>query len=146
ITEEFGADALRFALLTQGSPGLDMRLSIPLVESSRNFVNKIWNATRFALRSMEGLTIESDGDGPARPTGDLALADRWILSRLDTTNQNVDRLFAAFQFGEACRQLREFVWSELCDWYIEAAKVRLRSTDEERQIVAQTLAYVLERS
>jgi valyl-tRNA synthetase len=146
ITEAYGADALRFALVTQGSPGLDMRLSMTLVESSRNFVNKLWNATRFALRAIHEFDIEMNGDGPARPIGNLALADRWILSRLDATNRNVDRLLAAFQFGEAGRQLRDFVWSELCDWYIEAAKVRLRSSEDEQRVVAQTMAHVLERS
>ncbi|MBX3069626.1 MAG: valine--tRNA ligase [Thermomicrobiales bacterium] len=146
ITATYGADALRFALVTQGSPGLDMRLSMTLVESSRNFINKMWNATRFALRAIDEVAVEMAADGPARPTGDLALADRWIISRLDSVTQNVDRLFGSYLFGEAGRQLREFVWSELCDWYIEAAKVRMRGTDAEKQQVAQTLAYVLERS
>jgi valyl-tRNA synthetase len=145
ITKTYGADALRFALVTQGSPGLDMRLSMTLVESSRNFINKVWNATRFAMRAFEGITIVMAEDAPARPTGDLTLVDRWILSRLDAVTADVSRLFDAHLYGEAGRQLREFVWSEFCDWYIEAAKVRLRGTAEERQVVAQTLAYALER-
>lgn len=146
ITATYGADALRFALVTQGSPGLDMRLSMTLVESSRNFINKMWNATRFALRAIDDAAIAFDSDGPSRPVGDLPLADRWIISRLDSVSRNVDRLFGASLFGEAGRQLREFIWSELCDWYIEAAKVRLRDSSAEKQQVAQTLAYVLERS
>lgn len=146
ITHEYGADALRFALVTQGSPGLDMRLSMQLVESSRNFVNKLWNATRFALRPVGESGIVVGPDGPARPTGDLALADRWIVSRLDWITSEVSSLLGNYLFGEAGRQLRDFVWSELCDWYIEAAKVRLRGTEEERRVVAQTLAYVLERT
>ncbi|MGE3798172.1 MAG: valine--tRNA ligase, partial [Thermomicrobiales bacterium] len=144
ITATYGADALRFALVTQGSPGLDMRLSMTLVESSRNFINKLWNATRFALRAIDEAGVVLDADGPARPDGDLPLPDRWILSRLDVVNAGIDRLFSAYLFGEAGRQLREFIWSEFCDWYIEAAKVRLRGTDLERRQVAQTLAYVLD--
>jgi valyl-tRNA synthetase len=146
ITAEYGADALRFALVTQGSPGLDMRLSMQLVESSRNFVNKLWNATRFALSSIKDLPIELDADGPARPRANLSLVDRWILSRLDGITTEVTALLGSHLYGEAGRQLREFVWSELCDWYIEAAKVRLKGSAEERQAVAQTLAFVLERS
>ena len=146
ITAEYGADALRFALVTQGSPGLDMRLSMQLVESSRNFVNKLWNATRFALSSIQGIEIAVTGDGPERPTTGLSLVDRWILSRLDGITAEVTSLLGNHLYGEAGRQLRDFVWSELCDWYIEAAKVRLKGTAEERQAVAQTLAFVIERS
>ncbi len=146
ITHQFGADALRFALVTQGSPGLDMRLSMQLVESSRNFVNKLWNATRFALRPIAESEIGMTSDGPARPLTDLAIADRWIVSRLDRITGEVTNLLGNHYYGEAGRQLRDFVWSELCDWYIESAKVRLRGTAAERQTVAQTVAYVLERS
>jgi valyl-tRNA synthetase len=146
ITEEYGADALRFALVTQGSPGVDMRLSMQLVESSRNFVNKLWNAIRFALPAIRSQSIAMDADGPARPKGELALADRWIVSRLDAVTAEVDSLLASHLYGEAGRQLREFVWSELCDWYIEAVKVRLRGTQADQASAAQTLAFVLERS
>jgi len=146
VSAEYGADALRFALVTQGSPGIDMKLSLQKVEDARNFANKLWNATRFALRPIEEASIVMDGDGPARPSGDLALADRWILSRLDAITADTSRLLGNHLYGEAGRQLREFVWSELCDWYIEAAKVRLRDSAEARQVVAQTLAHALERS
>ena len=87
-----------------------------------------------------------DEDGPARPDGELALADRWILSRLDATIEDANRLMRAHQYGEAGKTIREFVWSELCDWYIEAAKVRQRGSAAERKAVAQTLAYAMERS
>jgi valyl-tRNA synthetase len=146
ITQEYGSDSLRFALVTQGSPGVDMRLSMTQVEASRNFINKLWNATRFALRSISEADIEMAEDGPARPTGDLALADRWIVSRLESVTSDVTSLLGSHLYGEAGRQLREFVWSEFCDWYIEASKVRLKGTTEEKQVVAQTLAYVIERS
>jgi valyl-tRNA synthetase len=146
ISAEYGSDALRFALVTQGSPGVDMRLSMQTVESSRNFVNKLWNATRFALRSIGEFEIEMAADGPAKPTENLGLADRWILSRMESITTDVTSLLNSHLYGEAGRQLREFVWSELCDWYIEASKVRSRGTVEERKATAQTLAYVLERS
>jgi len=146
ITAEYGADALRFALVTQAGPGVDMRLSMQLVEASRNFVNKLWNAIRFALPAIRGQAIAMDADGPARPAGDLPLADRWIVSRLNAIPTEVDSLLSSHLYGEAGRQLRDFVWSELCDWYIEAAKVRLRGNETEHASVAQTLAFVLERS
>jgi valyl-tRNA synthetase len=146
VTAEYGADALRFALITQSAPGNDLKLDIQKVEDARNFANKLWNATRFALRSIAAAEIEFADDGPARPTGDLALADRWILSRLDATIDDANRLMRVHQYGEAGKAIREFVWSELCDWYIEAAKVRQRGTPFEQAVVAQTLAYTLERS
>jgi valyl-tRNA synthetase len=146
IAAEYGADALRFALVTQSSPGIDLRLDEQKVEDARNFANKLWNATRFALRPLGTAEIAMNGEGPARPEGDLALADRWILSRLDATIDEATRLMGSHLYGEAGKTIREFVWSELCDWYIEAAKVRLRGTPEEQQAVAQTLGYTLERS
>jgi valyl-tRNA synthetase len=146
VTAEYGADALRFALVTQSGPGSDLRLDIQKVEDARNFANKLWNATRFALRPIGDADVVLGEDGPARPSGELALADRWILSRLDATIEDADRLMQAHQYGEAGKTIREFVWSELCDWYIEAVKVRQRGSAAERQTVAQTLAYAMERS
>jgi valyl-tRNA synthetase len=146
VAAEFGADALRFALVTQSSPGTDLRLDIQKVEDARNFANKLWNATRFALRPIRDTVIDVDEGGPVRPFADLALADRWILSRLDATIDEATRLMRSHLYGEAGKAIREFVWSELADWYIEAAKVRLRGNAAERQVVAQTLAYTLERS
>jgi valyl-tRNA synthetase len=152
VTAEYGADALRFALVTQSAPGVDLKLDIQKVEDARNFANKLWNATRFALHPLDqhlsDLQIVSalGNEGPTRPTENLALADRWILSRLDATIDEANRLMEIHLYGEAGKAIREFVWSELCDWYIEAAKVRLRGTPQEQQAVAQTLAYTLERS
>jgi len=146
VSSEYGADALRYTLVTQASPGNDSRLSLQKVEASRNFGNKLWNATRFAIRSIGESTIDMDDQGPARPTGDLALADRWILSRLDEVTRSSTRLLEGYLFGEAGRQINDFIWSELCDWYIEAAKVRLREESVDRTGVAQVLVYTLERS
>ncbi len=146
VTTEYGADALRFALITQSAPGNDLKLDIQKVEDARNFANKLWNATRFALLPIAAAEIAMADDGPVRPNGELALADRWILSRLDATIDDATRLMKVHQYGEAGKAIREFVWAELCDWYIEAAKVRQRGTPDEQATVAQTLAYALERS
>ncbi len=143
VSNEYGADALRYTLVTQASPGNDSRLSLPRVEASRNFGNKLWNATRFALRSIGDAHIELDADGPARSSGDLTIPDRWILSRLDEVTRSSTRLIEGYLFGEAGRQINDFIWSELCDWYIEAAKVGLRNEDSQ---APQVLAYTLERS
>jgi valyl-tRNA synthetase len=143
VSNEYGADALRYTLVTQASPGNDSRLSLPRVEASRNFGNKLWNATRFALRAIGDTPIALDADGPVRPSGDLTIPDRWIISRLDEVTRSSTRLIEGYLFGEAGRQVNEFIWSELCDWYIEAAKVGLRS---EASQAPQVLAYTLERS
>ncbi len=145
VSGEFGADALRYTLVTQSSPGNDSRLSLQKVEASRNFGNKLWNATRFALRTISDHEIEMDAEGLVRPAKDLQLADRWILSRLDEVTSGSTRLLDGCLFGEAGRQINDFIWSELCDWYIEASKVRLKEP-EEAKVVAQVLAYTIERS
>jgi len=144
ITSEYGADALRYTLVTQASPGNDSRVSLQKVEASRNFANKLWNATRFALRTISDHSIQMDDEGPARPSSDLQLADRWILSRLDNVTASSTRLLENHLYGEVGRQINDFIWSELCDWYIEASKVR--KEPEEAQVVAQVLAFTIERS
>ena len=146
VSREYGADALRYTLVTQASPGNDSRLSLQKVEASRNFGNKLWNMTRFALRSMEPDKIEMDADGPVRPTGDLAIIDRWIISRLDALTEDVTGLLDRHLYGEAGRHISDFLWSEVADWYIEAAKVRLRDGGDAAKTVGQVIAYVLERS
>lgn len=144
VTDVYGADALRYTLVTQASPGNDSRLSLQKVEASRNFANKLWNATRFALRTISDHRIEMGEEGPARPEGDLELADRWILSRLDQVTASSTRLMETHLYGEAGRQVNDFIWSELCDWYIEASKVR--KDVREQAVAAQVLAYTIERS
>ncbi len=147
ISAEYGTDALRFALLTASGPGSDLKMSTERVEAMRNFANKLFNATRFSLRAIEGAEIVRDADGaPALPAdADLAIPDRWILSRLAVTTGEVTRLLEEYQLHEAGRALYEFIWSEFCDWYIEAAKVRLYASPPD-PVVPQTLAYVLERT
>ena len=122
--DKYGCDALRFTLATGGAPGNDFRLLDGRLEASRNFANKIWNAARFVVTSLEGGGSGMKGEGPT-----VALEDRWILSRLGRTAWEADRLLGEFQINEAARLLYEFFWSDYCDWYLEMAKVRLKAGD-----------------
>jgi valyl-tRNA synthetase len=123
--KQYGTDALRFALTTGTSPGNDSRLSLEKVEASRNFANKLWNATRFVIRSLEaGITNDYQ-----IKQNKLITEDKWILSRLNRIIDNVTKLLNDFQFGEAQRQIHDFLWGEYCDWYIELAKIRLQAND-----------------
>ncbi len=137
VMQQYGTDALRFALMTGISPGNDSRLSEEKLEAGRNFANKLWNATRFVIRSMES------GDSTGAETGRLTTEDRWILSRLNRTVAAVTGLMEDFQFGEAQRQIHDFLWGEYCDWYIELAKISLQAGDSSQLPV---LAEVLETS
>jgi valyl-tRNA synthetase len=153
LVKEYGTDALRFTLLTGGTPGNDVKLAESRVEANRNFANKIWNAARFVIMKLQdGGTPEVDASDPNSPVyalppdASLGLADRWILSRLEAVRGEATRLIDTFQFGEAGRQLYEFLWNEYCDWYIEAAKVRLNEgTPEQAQATRQVLAFTLEQ-
>jgi valyl-tRNA synthetase len=120
VIEKYGTDALRLSLSTGNSPGNDIRLSDSKMEASRNFCNKLWNASRFILGNIEEDTILDLSQTK------LATEDRWILSRLNRMIANVDSLMTDFQFGEALRQIHDFVWGEFCDWYIEISKLRLK--------------------
>jgi valyl-tRNA synthetase len=135
----YGTDALRFALTSDVSPGNDLKLTKARLEGGRNFANKLWNATRFVVRSIEAedtaLNIKRDGLG--------GVEGRWILSRLSRTTANVTRLMESFQFGEALRQLYDFLWGDFCDWYVEFAKIRLSAKDASP---LPMLIYVLETS
>jgi valyl-tRNA synthetase len=151
--EEYGADALRYALVTGGTPGQDAKLSPKRFEAARNFANKIWNAARFVISNLSDLPAGSTAaasliEGNASlSTLELQLADRWILSRLWRLTGDVTRLMDSFQFGEAGRQILDFLWGEYCDWYVEIAKLRLYGEDQQAKTTAQLVAsYVLERS
>ncbi|NNV02630.1 valine--tRNA ligase [Brevibacillus sp. MCWH] len=142
VIEKYGADALRFTLATGNSPGNDQRFYWEKVESNRNFANKIWNASRFALMNMAGFRYE-DID----LSGELSTPDKWILSRLQATIADVTRLMDAFEFGEAGRVLYNFIWDDLCDWYIEMAKLPLYGSDEAAKKTTQSvLATVLDQT
>ncbi|MCX2726714.1 valine--tRNA ligase [Thermomicrobium sp. 4228-Ro] len=148
VTQQYGADALRFTLVTMAGPGTDMKLSLNRVEASRNFANKIWNATRYTLRALAGGEVERTPDGSVLPPRreSVSLADRWILSRLQRVTESVTDLMERYQFHEAGHALYEFLWSEFCDWYIEASKVAINAGGDRAQAARQTLAYVLERA
>ncbi|MGA2671176.1 MAG: valine--tRNA ligase, partial [Dehalococcoidia bacterium] len=135
--DKYGVDALRFALTTGNSPGNDMNLGKGKLESSRNFVNKLWNATRFILQRLDTERLEAQ-------TTELQphiIEDQWIDSQLNRLIKNVTELMESFQFGEAEQQIYDFVWSKFCDWYIEIVKIRLhnQSTPSTLPFLANTL-------
>ncbi|MET3290438.1 UNVERIFIED_CONTAM: valyl-tRNA synthetase [Brevibacillus sp. OAP136] len=134
VIEKYGADALRYTLATGNSPGNDQRFYWEKVEANRNFANKIWNASRFALMNLEGFTYD-DID----LTGELSAPDKWILSRLQNTIADVTRLMDAYEFGESGRVLYNFIWDDLCDWYIEMAKLSLYGSDAAAKKTTQSV-------
>ena len=142
VIEKYGADAMRYMISTGSTPGQDLRFRWEKVEQARNFANKIWNASRFALMNLEGFEA-SDID----IKGELGTADRWILHRLNETVRDVTRLIDGYEFGETGRVLYNFIWDDLCDWYIEFAKLNLYGSDEQAKRATQSvLAYVLDRT
>jgi valyl-tRNA synthetase len=142
VIDKYGADAMRFMLATGCTPGNDQRFRWERVESARNFANKIWNASRFALMHLDGVPAEE-----LKLTGPFSTADRWILHRLNETVAEATRLLERYDFGEVGRVLYNFIWDELCDWYIELAKLPLYGEDEEaKRVTRSVLAYVLDQS
>ncbi|MDQ0886147.1 valyl-tRNA synthetase [Paenibacillus sp. V4I9] len=142
VIEKYGADAMRYMISTSSTPGQDLRFRWERVEQARNFANKIWNASRFALMNLEGVTA-ADID----LTGQLGTADRWILHRLNETVRDVTRLIDSYEFGETGRLLYNFIWDDLCDWYIEFSKLSLYGTDAAAKSKTQSvLAYVLDQT
>ena len=131
VIDQYGADALRFALTMGVAPGNDMRLSIEKVEAARNFANKIWNAARFACMHLpEPVSLEGKV---------LPLPDRWILTRYQTAVREVTAHLEAFDLGLAAQKVYDFAWSEFCDWYIELAKARLTGQDEAARDAARAV-------
>ncbi len=126
MIDEYGADALRYSLVTAGSAGNDLRFSRERIEAAQHFCNKLWNAARFVIQKLGGEPVPAL-DPAARAA--LPLEDRWILSRLDGLAADVNQYLGTFQLGEAARRIYDFLWNEYCDWYIEAAKVRLNAGD-----------------
>ncbi|MDQ0156139.1 valine--tRNA ligase [Robertmurraya andreesenii] len=142
VIDKYGADSLRYFLSTGSSPGQDLRFSIEKVEATWNFANKIWNASRFALMNMNGLTYDE-----IDLTGEKSVADKWILTRLNETIETVTRLSDRYEFGEVGRVLYNFIWDDFCDWYIEMAKLPLYSDDEAaKKTTRSILAYVLDNT
>ncbi|MGK0604889.1 valine--tRNA ligase [Enterococcus gilvus] len=142
VIEKYGADALRWFLSTGSAPGQDVRFSYEKMDAAWNFINKIWNASRFVIMNVEGFT-PADIDF----SGEKTVADRWILTRLNETIEKVTSLFDQFEFGEAGRQLYNFMWDDFCDWYIEMSKEILYGEDEEaKQTTKSILVYVLDQT
>lgn len=141
VIEKYGADSLRWFLTTGSTPGNDLRFYWEKIEATWNFSNKLWNASRFALMNMDGLTFDQ-----IDLTGEKSLADKWILTRLQTTIDDVTRLSDKYEFGEAGRILYHFIWEDFCNWYIEMAKLPLNGEDEAaKQTTRSVLAYTLDR-
>lgn len=136
VIEKYGADTLRFSMITGVTPGNDVRFQWEKVENTRNFANKIWNAARFVLMNLEDFN-------PVKPEpGELSLADRWIYSRLNLKIAETTAMLERYELGEAARGMYDFIWDEFCDWYIELAKPRLfRPADEREKAVVQTVLW-----
>jgi valyl-tRNA synthetase len=140
--DRFGADATRFSLARGANPGSDIAISEEWAAGSRNFCNKLWNAVRFAL--LNGAHVPATPLTPATPA--CSVPDRWILSRLSAVIAEVDDLFERFEFGKICDVLYHFAWDEVCDWYLELAKVPLASPDATAvQTTQQVLGFVLDQ-
>ncbi len=131
IIDQYGADALRFTLVTGNAPGNDMRFYMERVEASRNFANKIWNASRFIMMNIEKAEVPEAMD-PSELTG----ADKWILSKVNTLAQDVTANMDKFELGIAVQKLYDFIWEEFCDWYIEMVKPRLYNEEDQTKAAA----------
>jgi len=138
IIDQYGADALRFALATNNSPGNDMRFSDEKIEASRNFANKIWNAARFIL-----MNLSIDQILPPAQFTDLSIEDKWLLSKFNRLVREVSDNLDKYELGVALAKLYDFIWDVFCDWYIELVKPRLLDRECATGVTAQnTLAYV----
>ena len=125
VIDKYGADALRLTLITGNAPGNDMRFYWERVEASRNFANKVWNASRFIMMNLEGMTITEPS------VEELHTADKWILSRVNTLAKDVTENMDRYELGIAVQKVHDFIWDEFCDWYIEIAKVRTYKKQED---------------
>ena len=126
VIDKYGADALRLTLITGNAPGNDMRFYWERVEASRNFANKVWNASRFILMNLEGFDVTEPAEG------ELAPEDKWILSAVNTLTKDVTENMDRYELGIAVQKVYDFIWDEFCDWYIEIAKIRTYKKDEDQ--------------
>ena len=139
VIEKYGADALRFSLIQGNAIGNDMRFYWERVEASRNFANKVWNASRFIMMNLEKAELSETIDEKL-----LTIADKWIISKVNTLVKEATDIMEAFDLGIAVQKINDFIWEEFCDWYIEMVKPRLYSeTDETKAAALWTLDYVL---
>ena len=139
IIDQYGADALRLTLATGNSPGNDMRFSDEKVSASRNFANKLWNASRFILMNI------GDDEIPCELPAELALEDKWVISLVNKLAKEVTDNLEKFELGIAIAKLYDFIWDVFCDWYIEIAKIRLQKGGDEAQTAKQVLVWVMDK-
>ncbi len=139
IIDQYGADALRLTLATGNSPGNDMRFSDEKVSASRNFANKLWNASRFILMNI------GDDEIPCELPAELALEDKWVISLVNKLAKEVTDNLEKFELGIAIAKLYDFIWDVFCDWYIEIAKIRLQNGGDEAQTAKQVLVWVMDK-
>ncbi|MBQ2904426.1 MAG: valine--tRNA ligase [Clostridia bacterium] len=139
VIDEYGADALRLTLATGNSPGNDMRFSDDKVMASRNFANKLWNASRFILMNI------GDDEIPCELPVNLALEDKWVISLVNKLAKDVTDNLEKFELGIAIAKLYDFIWDIFCDWYIELAKIRLQKGGDEAQTAKQVLVWVMDK-
>ncbi len=139
IIDQYGADALRLTLATGNSPGNDMRFSDEKVSASRNFANKLWNASRFILMNI------GDDEIPCKLPEELALEDKWVISLVNRLAKEVTDNLDKFELGIAIAKLYDFIWDVFCDWYIEIAKIRLQKGGDEAQTAKQVLVWVMDK-
>lgn len=140
VINEFGADALRLTLVTGNAPGNDMRYSEEKITASRNFANKLWNASRFVHMNIDDYSVEN------KLPEELEIEDKWIISTLDSVSREVADNLDKFELGIAVQKVYDFIWDYYCDWYIELAKARLQSEGESAQNARQVLVWVLEKA
>lgn len=142
VIEKYGVDALRWFLVTGSTPGQDIRFSYKKMDAAWNFINKIWNASRYVIMNLGDMAAPSLPD-----QSEWTLADKWILSRLNATVSQVTSQFDKFEFGEAGRALYNFIWNDFCDWYIEMTKETLNNgSDQEKKNTKNILGYVLDQT
>ena len=141
VIDRYGADALRFALITGNSPGNDMRFYWEKVEAGRNFANKVWNASRFIMMNLEKANLSENIDESL-----LTQADRWILSKSNTLVREATDNLETFELGIAAQKIYDFIWEEFCDWYIEMVKPRVYNDEDNTIAALWTLQKVLTNS
>ena len=140
VMDEYGTDALRFTLAAFAAQGRDIKLAEERIEGYRNFCNKLWNASRFVFMNLDGY----QGTCQLNEHAELSIADQWILSRLNSTTQEVNQALENFKFNDASLAVYKFIWNEYCDWYIEFAKPRLQEDGPGKIAAQNVLVHVLE--
>ncbi|MDN6194112.1 MAG: valine--tRNA ligase, partial [Alkalibacterium sp.] len=142
VIDQYGADALRWFLSNGSAPGQDVRFSYEKIDAAWNFINKIWNASRYVIMNLDNFSY-NDID----LSGEKTIADKWILARLNQTIEEVTELFEKFEFGEAGRKLYTFIWDDYCDWYIEMSKeLLIQGTEKQKTTTKSVLIYVLDQT